>query len=106
MDNSKQNIGLTTTVSSINAEQQSCITRDLPAANGTLVVSAGGVLKHFTEMPAVCLLVDIIGFGRLLEEKAASSIAMESFIFFETCLITFKPVGFPMMKIKSLRKIL
>lgn len=45
--------------------------------------------KAFVQLPAVCLLLDILGFGRLMVKGVPVDIAGESAIFFQTCLDSF-----------------
>ena len=70
-DNSKQLQGITSTVSTIGF-QNVCDIRDLPHTRGTMVTGLG---KEFTQLPAVCLLIDILGFGRLMEKHEPINMA-------------------------------
>ncbi len=50
--------------------------------------------RAFVQLPAICLLLDILGFGRLMLKSKPVEVAGESAFFFETCFNSFSSDGF------------
>lgn len=59
--------------------------------------------KAFVQLPAVCLFLDILGFGRLILNSKPIDVAATSGFFFETCFNSLSVQGFDANEISELQ---